>query len=426
MEKILSLPKLIINFFNIYFEQILIILLIYVIAVAVSLVAIRVRNIRRKTLVKILNFVLHYCLLAGFAMLIAMTIYSGLINLTKKAALDFSYKVTPTTEWVKEDLKIYFIHENQLVRINANGSDREVVFESPDTVRAYHFSPDGKFLLIATEYDLWMLDRLENEKVRIDFVTPPAAQEKEGSSEKYKGVLDGVNWSPDSQRFCYHIAKWTNFSSIHNWVIYNVPDRTKRSVKSPSLKMTSLLWDTQGESLYYLWFNALDTTLYANRYEVQVYEIPLATLKPRLIIQFPFDEETIPLDNLALRDIHIYTGGEDLSFGREGRKHYSWVSKQGSRLGVDDFDHLYYIHNRWWKRKLYRIPRVPRRSDMPRYQYGGGELAIQHLRWMPSGRYVMMEHYFLGLLILDPQTGEIGLLVNEKEGDTFGWYSPEP
>ena len=421
MELIISFFKLIIDFINNHFEHILLILIVYVAGVGSIILTLFLRRIRGKVVAKAVNHILHYCLLAGFAMLIALTLYSYMLNLIEKASLDFSYQVTPTTNWVEEDLKIYFIHENQLIRINADGRNREVVFESPAAVRTYHFSPDGTRLLIATEGGLWIFSLADQSSRPIE--TLPLDEE---SPERVKGVVDGIAWGPDSRRFCYHIAKWTDFSSIDNWIVYDLADQSKRIIKSPSLKFNGLYWDTPGDNLYDLWFNALDTTVYANPYEVKVYQIPLATLKPHLIVMFPFDEQTLPKENLSLRGIDIFTGGEDLSFGQEGKKHFSLFSPQGSRIGVDDFDYLYYIHNRWWRRKLFRIPRVPRRSDIPRYQYSGGELAVKYMRWTPSGRYVVMEHYFLGLLILEPQTGKIGLLVNEKEGDTFGWYAAPP
>ncbi|MFA5260570.1 MAG: hypothetical protein WC450_05015 [Candidatus Omnitrophota bacterium] len=419
MELIISFFKLIINFINSHFEHILLILILYVSGLGSIVLTLFLRRIRRKVVAKAVNHVLHGCLLAGFAMLIALTLYSYMINLVEKASLDFSYQVTPTTVWVEEDLKIYFIHENQLVRINADGTQREVVFESADAVRTYHFSPDGRYLLIATESGLWILNRTDQTSREVEIL----ARDDEAPGD-IKGVVDGIAWAPDSLRFCYHIARWTGFSSIDHWIIYNLTDQSKQMLRSPSLKINALLWDTKGENLYDLWFNALDTTVYANPYEVKVYQIPLTTLKPDLIVMFPFDEPKLPEEHLALRGIDVFTRGQDLSFGQEGKKHFSMISSQGSRLGVDDFDYLYYIHNRWWRRKLFRVPRVPRRSDIPRYQYSGGELAIKYMRWTPSGRYVVMEHYFLGLLILEPQTGKIGLLANEKEGYTFGWYTP--
>ncbi len=419
MELIISFFKLIIDFINSHFEHILLILILYVAGLGSIVLTLLLRRIRRKMVVKAVNHVLHYCLLAGFSLLIALTLYSFMINIVRKASLDFSYKVTPTTEWVEEDLKIYFIHENQLVRMTADGTQREVVFESADMVRTYHFSPDGMHLLIATEKGLWVLHLRDQSRQEIEGLPT-----EDPSSDKIKGVVDGIAWAPDSRRFCYHIAKWTDFSSIDHWVIYNLADQSRKMLKSPALKMNALLWDKKGENLYELWFNALDTTVYANPYEVKVYQIPLTTLKPELIVMFPFDEKEIPQENLALRGIDVFTRGEDLSFGQEGKKHFSPVSSQGARIGVDDFDYLYYIHNRWWRRKLFRIPRVPRWSDMPRYQYSGGDLAVKYMRWTPSGRYVVMEHYFLGLLILEPQTGKIGLLANDKEGNTFGWYTP--
>jgi hypothetical protein len=58
---------------------------------------------------------------------------------------------------------------------------------------------------------------------------------------------------------------------------------------------------------------------------------------------------------------------------------------------------------------------------MARHQYKGGDLVVKQIRWIPGGRYVIMQHRYLGVLILEPATGKIGLLI-EADGHTFGWH----
>ena len=79
------------------------------------------------------------------------------------------------------------------------------------------------------------------------------------------------------------------------------------------------------------------------------------------------------------------------------------------------------MNSKWFRKRLYKIPREPRDTDIPRYQYSGGDLVIDHIRWIPGGRYMIMEHRYWGVLILEPSSGRIGLLIRAS-GHTFGWY----
>jgi len=60
-------------------------------------------------------------------------------------------------------------------------------------------------------------------------------------------------------------------------------------------------------------------------------------------------------------------------------------------------------------------------SKLPRHQYKGGNLVVDQIRWIPGGRYVIMQHQDLGVLVLEPSTGKVGLLVHAV-GENFGWY----
>ena len=90
-------------------------------------------------------------------------------------------------------------------------------------------------------------------------------------------------------------------------------------------------------------------------------------------------------------------------------------------VGVDQEDYFYYVPLRWFRKRLFKIPREPLSTAIPRYQYKGGSLVISRIRWLPGGRYVMMDHKFWGTMILEPSTGKVGLLV-QAQGHTFGWY----
>lgn len=415
--QIAALRDLLKGWINNHFEQIIIGILFWFIGILIIKFLVIIRLAWPKKIKLIVDRVLHDSLTAGLVALLFLTFYNFLVNFSKKEILDFSYRVKGDTKWVEAKRPIYFIVQNELLTIQPNGQNRQLVFEAADEIRSYHFSPDDRFILLATATSLYLLDKKEVKSHIVDSINLTTSNKTAGIT----GVIDGVRWSPDSRKFCYHISKWGNFSSQENWVIFDVPTGQRHPVKNPALKMASLIWDETGENLYYLWFEALDTSRRGNPYEVKVYQVPLSTLMPGLILKFPYSERMIPRDNLDLRGIHFFDPDDYLSFGRELLNREFLMSSQGGRVGIDEYDNLYYIHSRWWKRRLYQIPRVPVKGDIDRYQFRGGELAIRHLRWLPGGRYLIMDHHYFGVLIMEPATGKVGILTSERNG-TFGWH----
>ena len=304
-----------------------------------------------------------------------------------------------------------------MVSTRPDGSDRKTVFKANDKIRAYQFSPDGKNILIVTESQLY----LYHPKIKTRELIDGLNFSLESNPEGIKGSVGRVRFNPQGDKFCYHLAKWSQYGSQDNWFVYDIVKKQKSPIVSPGLALGSLIWDEKGENLYYPWFEALNSSIEANPYRVKLYKVPLKTLKPELAMQFNFDKPELSPEHLAMHSVDLDFSVDRFSFGRDSKVEAISRSKQGAVIGVDETDILY-IRNHWWKRRLYQIPRVPMQSDMERYQYKGGQLAVQHLQWFPSGRYVIMEHYFFGILILDPQTGKLGILDNQR-GNTFGWYA---
>jgi len=401
---------------NNHFEIILIVVVFWFIGLVVIKVVVTLRPAWPKGFKRALDRVLHDGLTAGLAALLFLTCYNFLVNFSKKEILDFSYKVAADTKWVKATLPIYFIVDNELMTIKPNGADKWTFFQGPDNIHSYHFSPDGKHLLVVTATTLFMLDPTTGSPQVIESVAVPSRKKEAGIS----GVIDGVRWNADSSKICYHVSRWGTVASLDNWVVFDLATGEKRMVKSPTMKMASLVWDETGTNLYYLWFEALDTSIRANPYEVKVYQIPLATLTPQLVLKFPYQEPVLPKDNLALRGIWLFTDADALTFVHDGGNRKDiLISDKGSQVGIDAFDYLYYIKNRWWRRRLYQIPRVELETEQ--YQYSRA-LAVRNFRWLPGGRYVMMDHYLYGVLILEPATGKIGIMTSERN-NSFGWYT---
>ena len=107
----------------------------------------------------------------GQLIMIVMSGYVYWINYQRENVIDFDRRMMKSTEWVKEKVKIYFIAGNDLVAINADGTDKEYLFEGEDSVLSYHFSPDGEFLAIVTETGLYKLRLKDRLKELIDSVS---------------------------------------------------------------------------------------------------------------------------------------------------------------------------------------------------------------------------------------------------------------
>lgn len=328
--------------------------------------------------------------------------------------VQFPGDVLADTHWVKDDLEIYFIEENRLHSVEINGRNKQDVLVAADPVKEYHFSPDGKYLLVATSREIYLIDRDTGEKQFIDSWGQP-----EGAGE-WRGVISGIRWAPDSRRFCYEVARWSAYSSQNNLYIYDIGGKEKRALQSPARRISSLYWDRDGVNLYYVEKEAKDTSVHAYAFDVNVFRIPLASLQPEFVAKIPFDRSGIPVTNLTVRGIDLFLETDALSF-TQGTARDILVSNKGMVLGVDDDDHLYYVPREWFRRRLFRIQREARPGDIARHAYKGGDLTIAQIRWIPGGRYAIIHHRYFGLLVVEPATRKIGLLIAAK-GNAFGWY----
>ena len=86
----------------------------------------------------------------GQFLMILMSGYIYWVNYKKENVIDFDRRVMRSTDWVKENVKIYFIADKDLAAINADGTGKEYVFEGEDQLLSYHFSSDGEYLAIVT------------------------------------------------------------------------------------------------------------------------------------------------------------------------------------------------------------------------------------------------------------------------------------
>jgi len=367
-----------------------------------ALVKLRMIGIKRLKRI-ILSGTLIFLQVVGYGLMLYIHFY----NISSKEAMDKGIEISVYTQWVKDDIEVYFMKGSLLQTVHVRGGQPRTIYSAESPIREYHFSPNGQKMLIVSQQALVVMNRKDGSVEKIDTIPKPRPNQKTPD----RGVIQGVQWAPDSQKFCYRVVAWGGHYYKDNWIIHDLKTGKKSRINDVGYQLSSLKWDVQGENLYYLWFEALDTSDFANPFEVKVIKVPLDTMRPKEVVRFFYDQSTIPPSHLAVRNIYLFEVGH-LVFTRQKRPREVAVSSTGARIGVDEEDHLFYVKNQWWKKRLYFVPRIPdTRQAYPDFEVG--QLVIQNPRWLPSGRYVIMEHYLFGIVILDPKTEQLGILVND-------------
>lgn len=401
-----------------HFEMFFSVMIIVGVFLLVLFVSLRIKYIPFKSAFRtVIANILFLAVVIGQAMLVMIVMVLFWVNYTQPPApFRFPEDVIATTRWVQDDLRIYFVSDkNQLRSIRLDGRDGEGIFVAPSAITGYHFAPDGHALLMTTKEDLYYVDIASKQSRLIDSVRGLE------SSQDLKGSLGGIRWSPDSRKFCYELGRWSPYSSQDHLYIYDLVGDIKRPIKTPTRRISSLYWGGDGKDLYYLRHKAEDPSVHAYSFAVQVFRIPMDSLDPELIGEILQEKSGVPIQNLALRGIDLFLEGDALSFGTVNEKK-QMVSEKGQSLGIDEQDVLYYISNKWFRKRLFQIPREPTISEVSRHPYKGGDLVFDEIRWIPGGRYVIMQHRYLGIMILEPATRKIGFLI-EVKGENFGWYA---
>ena len=380
------------------------------------IISLKFREVSLKELFSLaFHNIMFYSVAVGLASMLSMAGYLFWVNYRHPApVVQFPGDILPHTHWVRDSLKVYFIDGNTLGSVRINGQDKKDIFQAEDPIKEYHFSPDGKFILVSTSRKLHSVERGSGRITLID-----SLGEME-SSQELKGAISGIHWAPDSRKFCYEMARWSRYASQDKLYVYDLVEGKKMAIQSPTRRISSLYWDKDSQNLYYLRHEAKDTSVHAYPFDVRVFRISLAALQPEFVTEIPYEQSTIPIENLDIRGIDLFLGGDRLSFNPSIPRE-SLVSQKGQSLGIDEEGHLYFVPNRWFRKRLFKIVREPVISQMPRHQYKGGDLVIEQIRWIPGGRYAIMQHRYLGVLILEPATCKVGLLV-EVKGHTLGWY----
>lgn len=401
-----------------HFEMFFSVMIVIGIFLVVLFVSLRIKYIPLKNVLRTAVANLFFsAVVIGQAMLVMTVLMLFWVNYTQPPPpFLFPEDVIATTRWIPDDLRIYFVSDKKQLRsIRLDGRDEKTIFASPAAIAGYYFAPDGHALLVTTKEELYYVDIATKQSRLIDSVRGLE------SSQDLKGALGGIRWSPDSHRFCYELGRWSSYSSQDNLYVYDLIGDVKRPIKTPTRRISSLYWDREGQNLYYVRPKAEDPSVHAYSFAVQVFRIPSDSLEPELVEEILQEGSGIPIQNLTLRGIDLSLEGDALSFVPASEKK-QLVSEKGPSLGIDEQDVLYYIPNKWFRKRLFKIPREAAISEVPRHQYKGGNLVFDEIRWIPGGRYVIMQHRYLGVMILEPATRKIGFLI-EVRGENFGWYT---
>ena len=318
------------------------------------------------------------------------------------------------TFWAPSKHEVFYVSGRVLKSIRINGNDEKTVFTSKDIIKEFIFSPDGKKLLVVTKKELYWLDLETNKNVLVDTLFA------EIDSSELKGTFSSVQWSPDSQKFCYEAARWSKYSSQDNFYVYTLTSGKKRNLRSPNRRITSLHWDVDGENLYYMQYESKDTMLYSYPYEIKIYRMKIDEKESEFIAAIPSDTSRIPFESLKFRDVDLYVDKRGLCFSRV--KSFGAIrSVNGVIIGIDDHDHLFFVRGRWFRERLFKIPRVPEPDQDPRYQYLGGDLTVEEMSWIKNSQYVVIDDKREGLLLLNPYKKKIGY-IGVQDAEFMGWY----
>lgn len=328
---------------------------------------------------------------------------------------DLYDSISRDANWVKEDFTLYLVQDNELLSVKCNGDEDRVVFKSEDeSIRNFEFSPNGRYILISTYKKLFIIDTEEDKEWLVDQV------DLDGAGEDLKGTISGVSWSPHGDRFSYELSRWSNYGSQAKVYIYTVEDRTKVSVDSPTRRLSTLYWDHDGKNLYYLKQASSELEERQLIYRLKVYRVGLDDLKVHYVDDVLMDEEEFSPIHLSLLGIKLFQPERGLAFDRLGESTLL-ESKKGHLVGIDRYNYFFY-QGKWFRRRLFRVKRDVDTSKKPTMANSYGEHVLKQIRWTPDGRYVIMDHTYWGILILDPRRQKVAQIY-PFEVNAFGWFS---
>ena len=316
--------------------------------------------------------------------------------------------------WIKDDMTIFFTHADTFASVNINGEQYTSIYTAPGIIKSYHLSPDGQHAVIATFQEL-VLVRLSDQSFTI-------VEEIDKTSGDIKGVLMGVRWAKDSGQFIYSKSLRSPYGQKVSHIVYRPADESKQTVRGLVAKNAPFYWDTDSAHIFYFRFTSDGIAPDGFAYDCLTSRIPLKTMASEFFAKFPTQTTDIPFDEMRWRDVELFAGADQLSFGR--RSFYGvWPNEKGQYIGIDEEDYLYLVKKKWFKKRLFKVTRQIEEGDAKSPSYKEGSLTLENIRWLPGGRYVIMEDKTMGGVILDTANGRMGQLAGFK-AKNFGWMTP--
>jgi len=229
-----------VNFVSNNFEVLFYVTFALLVLLIATFVAIWVRDISLWVFFKsTIKRVLYVMLISGqLVLFLTLGIFYWNNYRTPVLELVLPLDVKSSTNWVRDNLRIYFVDDTKFRSVRINGQDKEDLLVASAPIIEYRFSPDGKYILVLSQNELFLINRKTHDFKIIDAVK----SSKENSGSSIKGSIAGIQWSPDSQNFVYEIARWSKFSNQDTVYVYSLKDKSKRSIKSPTRRKSSLYW----------------------------------------------------------------------------------------------------------------------------------------------------------------------------------------
>ncbi len=327
---------------------------------------------------------------------------------------DLHDEISTNVDWVDEDLTVYIVNENELLGVKANGTGQHSVFTSDEKIRDFQFSPDGRYMLIATYKKLFLFDRDSTEQQLIDAV------DLDKQNKNLKGTISGIRWAPNSRYFVYELARWSKYGSKDEIFVYDLEDGSRQTISSPKRKLSTLYWSMDSQSLYYLKSDSQELDEREIIYKIKIYRIDIDDYKIDFVADIRTDDSKFPQHHFDMLGIDLYQPEDILTFGRVGEIGIL-KSPKGAEVGIDS-RHFFYYKAGWFRKRLFKVSRDVDTSKKPTMLNTYGEHILRQIRWTPSGDYVIMDHPYWGILVLDPKKRKIGQLY-PYEVSAYGWFS---
>lgn len=335
-------------------------------------------------------------------------------NNSKKDFFDIPHNLSDETAWIKDDLTIYLAEGTMLMSFGTKDSNLINVYAADSEIREFNFSPNGVMILITTEKNLILLNLKTNEHYVVDSLGSNVG------NEELNGVIGQVAWSPKSDRFTYEISKWSKYSSQQNIYVSDL-NNNKKSLNKIGKKISNLYWSNSGEGLYFINYESKDLDYNSYQFDINVNYIDLNTMNYKLVLTYPSQESRFNLDRLRMSNIDVFEQGKELSFKRQLNTAKVFSNKM-LEVGIDSSDNFYFVNNKWFVQKLFKVPRIVTNLKDDKYKYyNKGELVIDNIKWLPSGKYVIFNYKTIGVIILDPINKRASRLF-KRNVSIIGWF----